>query len=128
MPTIRHLSSRILQETGWDLPPLPIIWSPRLSRCAGLFVIERNPKGVWQPEIRLSIPLLRRQDRPWPVQACGCLCHDAQSLTKRILEHELIHYKLWKDGEKDWGHSARFRRLAWEHFQHQCITHGIGRE
>lgn len=125
MTTLRHLAANILQEAGWELPGLPILWSPRMSRCAGLFVIEKA-RGIWHPEIRLSIPLLRRQDLPWPIQACGCLCHNSQSLTRRILEHELIHYKLWKDGEKDWGHTGRFRHLAWEHFQHQSITHGIG--
>jgi hypothetical protein len=32
------------------------------------------------------------------------------------------------DREKDWGHSERFRRLAFEVFGHQSITHGIGTE
>lgn len=128
MTTLRHLASEILAGAGWDLPPLPLVWSPRLARCAGLFVIERDRRGAWQPEIRLSVPLLRRPDRPWPVQACGCLCRDPASLTRRILEHELIHYKLWMDGDRDWGHTERFRRLAWEAFGHQAITHGIGSE
>jgi len=88
-------------------------------------VLERDRRGVWHPEIRLSIPLLRRQDHTWPVQACGCHCHDSQDVTRRVLEHELIHYKLWKDGEKDWGHTPHFRRLAAEAFGHQSITHGI---
>lgn len=99
-----------------------------MSRCAGLFVIEKDIRGKWHPEIRLSIPLLRRRDRAWPVQVCGCLCHNPEAVTRRILEHELIHYRLWRDGEKDWGHTERFRVLAWETFQHQSITHGIGVE
>jgi hypothetical protein len=32
------------------------------------------------------------------------------------------------DREKDWGHSERFRRLAFDVFGHQSITHGIGTE
>lgn len=125
-PTLRQLAAQIMQQAGWDLPAPPILWSPRLSRCAGLFVVERKPGRPPQPEIRLSIPLLRRRDRPWPIQACGCLCRDPESLTRRILEHELIHYKLWKEGAKDWGHTEAFRLLAWQAFQHQSITHGIG--
>ena len=128
MTTLRLLAGRILRDAGWDLAPPPLVWSPRMSRCAGLFVIEKDLRGKWHPEIRLSIPLLRRRDRPWPVQACGCLCHDPEAVTRRILEHELIHFKLWRDGEKDWGHGEAFRRLAWERFGHQSITHGIGTE
>ena len=126
--TLRHRAQAILREAGWDLAAPPAIWSPRMLRCAGLFVIEKDARGRWHPEIRLSIPLLRRRDREWPVQVCGCLCHDPEAVTRRILEHELIHYKLWKDGDKDWGHSERFRGLAWEVFGHQSITHGIGLE
>jgi predicted SprT family Zn-dependent metalloprotease len=55
-------------------------------------------------------------------------CHDPEAVQRRILEHELIHYKLWMDREKNWGHSERFRQLAWEVFGHQSITHGIGSE
>ncbi|MFZ1614640.1 MAG: SprT-like domain-containing protein [Holophaga sp.] len=128
MLTLRHLAADILREAGWDLPMLPIQWSPRMSRCAGLFVIEKDARGAWHPEIRLSIPLLRRRDRAWPVQVCGCHCHDPEAVTRRILEHELIHYKLWKDGAKDWGHGEDFRKLAWDTFHHQSITHGIGSE
>jgi hypothetical protein len=128
MLTLRHLAGVILRQAGWSLPPLPILWSPRMSRCAGLFVLEKDAKGRWHPEIRLSVPLLRRRDREWPVQVCGCRCHDPEAVTRRILEHELLHYKLWTDGEQDWGHSERFRTLAWETFGHQSITHGIGSE
>lgn len=126
--TLRQKAQTILRQAGWELPPLPISWSARMARCAGLFVVEKDARGRWHPEIRLSIPLLRRLDRPWPIQACGCLCRDTESLIRRILEHELIHYKLWKDGEKNFGHTERFRVLAWECFGHQAITHGIGHE
>ena len=47
---------------------------------------------------------------------------------RRILEHELIHHRLWREGARDWGHTAEFRRIAWEVFGHQSITHGIGAE
>lgn len=125
--TLRQQAAAILREAGWDLPPCPIVWSPRLSRCAGVFVIEKDRRGAWQPEIRLSIPLLRRRDWAWPVQVVGCNCRTPEDVVRRILEHELIHYKLWKDGV-DWGHTDRFRELAWEAFGHQSITHGIGVE
>ncbi len=126
--TLRHLSSQILQEAAWDLPLLPVVWSPRMTRCAGLFVIERDARGKWHPEIRMSIPLLRRRDWPWPQVVCGMNCRDNGGMIRRILEHELIHYKLWHDGASDWGHSDQFRRLAAEVFGHQAITHGIGVE
>lgn len=126
MATLRHLAAAILRDAGWDLAPPPALWSPRLARCAGLFVVQRDRRGTPRPEIRLSVPLLRRLDRAWPLQACGCLCRDNGELVRRILEHELLHFKLWSDGERDWGHTARFRRLAWEHFGHQAITHAIG--
>jgi hypothetical protein len=45
----------------------------------------------------------------------------------RILGHELIHSKLWKEGV-DFGHTERFREVAWGAFSHQGITHGIGTE
>ena len=123
--TLRQKAARILSEAGWGLPPLPILWSPRMARCAGLFVIEKDRRGVWHPEIRLSIPLIRRRDRPWPQQVCGMNCHNPEDILQRILEHELIHYKLWKDG-LDFGHTEVFRELARSAFDHQSITHGIG--
>ncbi|MBK8790995.1 MAG: hypothetical protein IPO28_12760, partial [Holophagaceae bacterium] len=46
-------------------------------------------------------------------------CHDPEQVQRRILEHELIHFKLWADGEKNWGHGEQFRRLAFEVFGHQ---------
>ena len=125
--TVRQQAEAILRNAGWDLPPLPIVWSPRMGRCAGLFVVEKDRRGVWHPEIRLSIPLLRRRDWPWPQQVCGCNCRSPEDIVQRILEHELIHYKLWVDGG-DFGHTDRFRELAWKVFSHQSITHGIGTE
>ena len=92
--TLRQKAQAILREAGWDLVPPPVVWSPRMARCAGLFVIEKDARGKWHPEIRLSIPLLRRRDWPWPQQVCGMNCHDPEQVQRRILEHELIHYKL----------------------------------
>ena len=43
--TLRQLAAAILKETGWDLPPLPLVWSPRMARCAGLFVAEKDARG-----------------------------------------------------------------------------------
>ena len=91
---LRHRVQAIFRAAGWDLPPLPVTWSPRMTRCAGLFVVEKDGRGFTHPEIRLSIPLLRRQDWSWPVPACGVHCEDPEALLCRILEHELIHYKL----------------------------------
>jgi hypothetical protein len=123
--TVRQQAAAILREAGWDLPPCDILWSPRLVRCAGLFVVEKDRRGARHAEIRLSIPLLRRRDRPWPVEVCGCNCRSPEEVVRRILEHELIHYKLWKEGG-DFGHTERFRELAWKSFRHSSITHGIG--
>ena len=128
MITLRHRTESILRSAGWELPPLPVVWSSRMTRCAGLFVIEKDARGTWHPEIRLSISLLRRRDWPWPQVVCGVNCRDPESILQRILEHELIHYKLWKDGAKDWGHTEAFRITAWERFGHQSVTHGIGVE
>ncbi len=128
MTTLHARAATILRAAGWALPRIPIVWSSRMARCAGLFVLEHDARGNPAPEIRLSIPLLRRRDWPWPQQVCGLNCHDPESVLMRILEHELIHYKLWHDGAKDWGHTEAFRRLAWEAFSHQSITHGIGAE
>ncbi len=128
MSTLHARAATILRAAGWSLPRIPIVWSSRMARCAGLFVLERDARGNPAPEIRLSIPLLRRQDWPWPQQVCGLNCHDPESILMRILEHELIHYKLWREGARDWGHTEAFRRLALEAFSHQSITHGIGTE
>jgi hypothetical protein len=125
--TLRHRATAILQGAGFDFPPPPIVWSSRMARCAGLFVIEKDTRGTWHPEIRLSIPLLRRRDWPWPQEVCGVNCRTPEDVQRRILEHELIHFALWKQG-KEWGHTEAFRRLAFERFGHQAITHGIGEE
>ena len=126
--TLRQKAGGIFRQAGWELPVPPVIWSPRMTRCAGLFVLERDAFGRQHPEVRLSIPLLRRRDRPWPQVVCGVNCRDPEAIQQVILEHELLHYKLWKDGEKDWGHTERFRRLAFDTFGHQSVTHGIGVE
>ncbi|WP_243294483.1 hypothetical protein [Geothrix mesophila] len=41
-----------------------------MARCVGLFVIEKEARGKWHPEIRLNISLLRRLDWPCPT-GCG---------------------------------------------------------
>jgi len=69
--TLRHRAQAILHSAGWDLAPPPVIWSPRMARRAGLFVVEKDSRGKWHPEIRLWIPLLRRRDWPWPSRCAG---------------------------------------------------------
>lgn len=125
--TLRHKAAAILRQAGWALPELPVVWSARMTRCAGLFVVEKDGYGRWKPEIRLSTPLLRRRDWPWPQQVCGVNCHTPEEIQQRILEHEILHYKLWHD-RVDWGHTETFRQLAWTVFGHQGIHHGIGSE
>ena len=58
---------------------------------------------------------------------CGLNCRTPEEIIQRILEHELIHYRLWSEGA-DFGHTPAFRELAWTVFSHQSITHGIGTE
>jgi len=119
MTLLRQIAATSIAQAGWDIPAPSVVWSPRMTRCTGQFVVEKDSRGAWLPEIRLSIPLIRRLDRPWPVEVYGCLCSDAQGMLQRTLEHELVHYKLWCDGEKDWDcHPPRFRHIAWETFGH----------
>ena len=49
--TLRQLAADILRETGWDPVPLPLVWSPRMAWCAGLFVAEQDIRGVWCPDM-----------------------------------------------------------------------------
>ena len=39
MITLRQKAAAICLEAGWSLPALPVLWSPRMKRCAGLFVV-----------------------------------------------------------------------------------------
>ncbi|MCL1909091.1 MAG: SprT-like domain-containing protein [Holophagaceae bacterium] len=128
MSILRQLATNYIARAGWSVLPPPVVWSPRMTRSAGMFVVEKDRRGNWHPEIRLSIPLIRRRDRPWPIEVCGCFCRDSEAILTKILEHELVHYKLWMDGEADWGHTPRFKQIAWEAFGHQGIHHGIGVE
>jgi hypothetical protein len=51
--TLRHRAQAILRTAGWILTPPPVIWSPRMARCAGLFVVEKGfvparcPLSAW---------------------------------------------------------------------------------
>jgi len=85
-----------------------------MTRCAGLFVVEKDARGVWRPEIRMSIPLLRRLDWPWPQVVCGVRCHTPEEIQARILEHELLHYKLWLDKVDDdfLNHAPKVKVIA----------------
>ena len=79
--TLRQQAQAILSAAGWDLPPAHRLVA-RLTRCAGLFVVERDHRKVWHPEIRLSIPLLRRRDWPWPQQVCGMNCRRPEEIIR----------------------------------------------
>lgn len=73
------------------LPPIPIVWSRRLTSSVGLFVARNGPRPrhrhgtTPQPghrEIRLSLPLLERLTKRSP---------DAEQELRNTLAHEMIH-------------------------------------
>ena len=99
--TLRQKAQAILREAGWEIPAPPVLWSPRMARCAGLFVLEKDARDRWHPEIRLSIPLLRRRDWPWPQAVCGVHGQDPRAIQMRMALQD----------RKRWGQAA-FRLIG----------------
>jgi len=89
------------------LPSIAIVWSPRLTASAGLFVSRGGPRAVdadpGRRLIRLSLPLLQHQagaacHRPWREEAYGTLAH------------EMIHQWQFDILKRHPDHGADFRR------------------
>jgi len=73
------------------LPPIPIVWSRRLTSSVGMFVSHADPRRRRekdatrhrsQREIRLSLPLLERLKKRTPY---------AEQELRNTLAHEMIH-------------------------------------
>lgn len=64
------------------LPPVPIVWSRRLTSSVGLFVSRHGPRSRNHREIRLSWPLLERLTTWTPY---------AEQELRNTLAHEMIH-------------------------------------
>jgi predicted SprT family Zn-dependent metalloprotease len=84
------------------LSPIPILWSPRLTASAGLFITERLRTPVGSPEliahclIRLSIPLLF--DQPL-------------AEVHSTLAHEMIHQWQYDIRKRKPDHGDDFRQM-----------------
>jgi predicted SprT family Zn-dependent metalloprotease len=89
------------------LPPIPIVWSRRLTSSAGLFVSRSGPRAVdvTQPGnepsrrcIKLSLPLLAGMN------------NDDRELM-RTLAHEMIHQWQYDVLKRRPNHRGHFRRM-----------------
>src|SRR6185295_5810023 len=87
------------------LPPIPIVWSRRLTSSAGLFITREGPRprrGHSEPGgerrlIRLSVPLLQRPEvSPQDVRI--------------TLAHEMIHQWQFDVLKRRPNHGPDFRR------------------
>lgn len=82
----RHLNARYFADL---LPPIPVVWSRRLTSSIGMFVNRGGPRapqlstaGRSRREIRLSLPLLERLAERTPY---------AEQELLNTLAHEMIH-------------------------------------
>lgn len=82
----RDLNARFF---AGQLPPIPIVWSRRLTASVGMFVSRGGPRaphieraGRSRREIRLSLPLLERLAERTPY---------AEQELLNTLAHEMIH-------------------------------------
>ena len=96
----RELNARYFADL---LPPIPIVWSPRLTSSAALFINTVGPRAALLssasvPEhrlIRLSIPLL--SDQP-------------EAEVRSTLAHEMIHQWQFDIRRRRPDHGEDFRR------------------
>lgn len=96
----RELNARYFADL---LPPIPIVWSPRLTSSAGLFINRVGPRapllssaGVSEHRlIRLSIPLLSNQPA---------------AEVHSTLAHEMIHQWQYDVRKRRPNHGDDFRR------------------
>ena len=101
-----ELNARYFEDI---LPPCRIVWSRQLTRAAGNVQVKTRL-------IKLSVPLLRETFQnaslfPREFLVCGVICADADSATREILKHEMIHLWLHARGLPS-GHTAQFRAKA----------------
>ena len=97
----RELNARFFRD---PLPPIPIVWSSRLTASAGLFINKVGPRAaLLSPAsfsehrlIRLSIPLL--SDQP-------------ETEVQSTLAHEMIHQWQYDVRKHRPDHGEDFRRI-----------------
>jgi predicted SprT family Zn-dependent metalloprotease len=92
------------------LPPIPLVWSRRLTSSVGMFVSRAGPRSSWggkashkspQREIRLSLPLLKPLLARTPYGR-----HELVS----TLAHEMIHQWQYDILRRRPNHGADFLR------------------
>ncbi|MEW6730703.1 MAG: SprT-like domain-containing protein [Acidobacteriota bacterium] len=105
-----------------ELPKIPIYWSKRMVRAAGIFY--EPIIGQRTACIKLSVPLLLERVREFPVQVAGLICMDRETIVRRVLEHEMVHVYLWLKHRPN-DHSEEFCQLAFEKFGHTEMRHTL---
>ena len=118
-PLYHEINLRTFQG---QLPKIPVRWSARMVRAAGVFyepIIGRR-----NASIKLSRPLLLERALPWPVQVAGLVCENREEVVRHVLEHEMLHVYLWINRLPN-GHNEHFRQLALERFGHTEIRHTL---
>jgi hypothetical protein len=111
-----------LRSFQGQLPKIPVQWSPRMVKAAGIFyepIIGRR-----SAHIKLSRPLLLERQLSWPVKVAGVICEDRASVVRRVLEHEMLHVYLWINKLPN-GHTIQFQELALEKFGHTEMRHTL---
>ena len=127
---IAHFTPEYLQTTWADLngryfrhalPPIPILWSPRLTASMGVFFSRSGPRarvtGVGSAHenrrvIRLSLPLFRKLSESRPLG-------DGELIS--TLAHEMIHQWQYDILKRRPNHGAEFRRMM-----HRMNQDGLG--
>jgi hypothetical protein len=105
-----------------QLPQIPVHWSPRMVRAAGIFYEPLI--GRRNANIKLSKPLLLERKLDWPVYVAGLKCEDREQVVRRVLEHEMLHVYLWVNNREN-GHTEEFSQLALEFFGHTEFRHTL---
>jgi hypothetical protein len=105
-----------------QLPKIPVQWSPRMVRAAGIFY--EPILGRRNAHIKLSRPLLLDRELPWPVTVAGVVCENRTEVVRCVLEHEMLHVYLWVNKLPN-GHTEEFRQLAFDFFGHTEMRHTL---
>jgi hypothetical protein len=110
------------QVFNGELPKVPVEWSPRMVRAAGIFYEPLI--GQRRACIKLSKPLLLERPLPFPVKVAGLPCENREGVVRHVLEHEMLHVYLWCKKLPN-GHTEEFRQLALEFFGHTEMRHTL---